>query len=193
MVEFLAVPLLACLLLTAIHVYLGLHVLARGVIFVDLALAQVAALGVTIAFLAGHPIQSEAAYWYALVFTLGGAGLFAVSRTRRTPVPQESIIGIVYAVSAAAAVLVVDRAPQGSEHVKQMLVGNILTVSGTDVARLAVLYAAIGVMHVILAKPLLDISLDPDGAAARGRRLPLWDFVFYASFGLVVPRSVRVA
>jgi len=103
MVEFLWAPFVACLLLTAIHVYLGLHVLARGVIFVDLALAQVAALGVTIAFLAGHAIQSGAAYWYALVFTLGGAALFAVSRTRRTPVPQEAIIGIVYAVSAAAA------------------------------------------------------------------------------------------
>src|SRR5438128_2460626 len=114
MVEFLWVPLLACLVLTAIHVYLGLHVLARGVIFVDLALAQVAALGVTVAFLAGHPIQSEAAYWYALAFTLGGAALFAGSRARRAPVPQEAIIGIVYAVSAAAAMLVVDRAPQGT-------------------------------------------------------------------------------
>src|SRR3989442_1672690 len=111
MVEFLAVPLLACLLLTAIHVYLGLHVLARGVIFVDLALAQVAALGVTVAFLAGHPIQSEAAYWYALAFTLGGAALFAGSRARRAPVPQEAIIGIVYAVSAAAAVMLTRSAP----------------------------------------------------------------------------------
>ncbi len=100
MIEFLAVPFLACLVLTGIHVYLGLHVLARGVIFVDLALAQTAALGITVAFLAGHAIQSEAAYWYALAFTLSGAGLFAVSRTRRGPVPQEAIIGIVYAVSA---------------------------------------------------------------------------------------------
>src|SRR5215813_10633508 len=114
MVELLWAPLLACLVLTAIHVYLGLHVLARGVIFVDLALAQVAALGVTIAFLAGHPIQSEAAYWYALTFTLGGAVLFAVSRTRRAPVPQEAIIGIVYAAPAAAAGLVADRARQGA-------------------------------------------------------------------------------
>src|SRR5437762_13537111 len=129
MVEFLWAPFVACLVLTAIHVYLGLHVLARGVIFVDLALAQVAALGITVAFLAGHPIQSDAAYWYALAFTLGGAALFATSRTRRAPVPQEAIIGIVYAVSAAAAVLVVDQAPQGSEHIKQLLVGSILTVT----------------------------------------------------------------
>jgi len=192
MVEFLWAPFVACLVLTAIHVYLGLHVLARGVIFVDLALAQVAALGVTVAFLAGHQIQSEAAYWYALVFTLGGAALFAVSRTRRLPVPQEAIIGIVYAVSAAAAVLVVDRAPQGGEHIKQILIGSILTVTPTEVGTLALLYAPIGLLHWLIRRPLLDISFDPDGAGAQ-RAVRAWDFVFYASFGVVVTSSVRLA
>ena len=192
MIEVLWAPLLACLVLTAIHVYLGLHVLARGVIFVDLALAQVAALGITVAFLAGHPIQSDAAYWYALTFTLGGAALFATSRTRRAPVPQEAIIGIVYAVSAAAAVLVVDQAPQGSEHIKQLLVGNILTVTPAEVGTLALLYAPIAALHWLVRRPLLDISFDPDGAGAR-RAVPWWDFVFYASFGLVVTSSVRLA
>jgi zinc/manganese transport system permease protein len=189
--DLLAVPFLACLVLTAIHVYLGLHVLARGVIFVDLALAQVAALGVTLAFLAGHPIQSEAAYWYALAFTLGGAALFAISRTRRAPVPQEAIIGIVYAVSAAAAVLIVDQAPQGSEHIKQLLVGSILTVTPREVATLAVLYGAIGLLHWAIRRPLLAISFDAAGAA--GRAVRAWDFVFYASFGVVVTSSVRIA
>jgi zinc/manganese transport system permease protein len=192
MIEFLWAPFVACLVLTAIHVYLGLHVLARGVIFVDLALAQVAALGVTVAFLAGHEIQSEASYWYALVFTLGGAALFAVSRTRRTPVPQEAIIGIVYVVSAAAAVLVVDRAPQGGEHIRQILVGSILTVTPVEVGTLALLYAPIGVLHWLVRRPLLDISFDPDGAGA-GRAVRAWDFVFYASFGVVVTSSVRLA
>jgi zinc/manganese transport system permease protein len=192
MVEFLWAPFAACLILTAIHVYLGLHVLARGVIFVDLALAQVAALGVTVAFLAGHRIQSDAAYWYALVFTLGGAALFAVSRTRRLPVPQEAIIGIVYAVSAAAAVLVVDRAPQGGEHIKQILIGSILTVTPVEVGTLALLYAPIGLLHWLIRRPLLDISFDPDGAGAR-RAVRAWDFVFYASFGVVVTSSVRLA
>src|SRR3989454_8862660 len=123
MLELLWLPFLACLVLTGIHVYLGLHVLARGVIFVDLALAQVAALGITVAFLAGHPIQSDAAYWYALAFTLGGAALFAASRTRRAPVPHEAVIGIVYAVSPAAAGLLVGRAPPGGEPIKQLLGG----------------------------------------------------------------------
>jgi zinc/manganese transport system permease protein len=191
LLDILVVPFLACLVLTGIHAYLGLHVLARGVIFVDLALAQVAALGIAVAFLAGHPIQSDAAYWYALAFTLGGAALFAASRTRRAPVPQEAIIGIVYAVSAAAAVLVVDRAPQGSEHIKQLLVGSILTVTPREVTTLALLYGAIGLLHWAVRRPLLAISFEPEAAAARAVRW--WDFVFYASFGVVVTSSVRVA
>jgi zinc/manganese transport system permease protein len=162
------------------------------VIFVDLALAQVAALGITVAFLAGHPIQSDAAYWYALAFTVGGAVLLAWSRPRRTPVPQEAIIGIVYAVSAALTVLVVDRAPQGSEHIKQLLVGSILTVTPAEVGTLAALYAAIGFVHWLARRPLLEISLDPEGAG-RGRATGWWDVVFYVSFGVVVTSSVRTA
>jgi len=193
MLDLLWAPFLACLVLAGIHVYLGLHVLARGVIFVDLALAQVAALGITVAYLAGHSIQSDAAYWYALAFTVGGALVFAMTRTRRGPVPQEAIIGIVYAVAAAAAVLVVDRAPQGSEHIKQLLVGSILTVTPGEVATLAALYAAIGALHWAIRRPLLAISFDPNGAPVAPRTAPWWDFVFYASFGLVVTSSVRIA
>jgi len=193
MLDFLWLPFLACLVLTGIHVYLGLHVLARGVIFVDLALAQVAALGISVAFLAGHPIQSEAAYWYALAFTVAGAALFAASRAHRAPLPQEAVIGIVYAVSAAAAVLVVDRAPQGGEHIKTLLVGSILTVSGREVAELALLYGAIGALHAVIRRPLLEISLDPDAARARGLRLRAWDLLFYVTFGIVVTSSVRLA
>jgi zinc/manganese transport system permease protein len=193
MLDFLWLPFLACLILTGIHVYLGLHVLARGVIFVDLALAQVAALGISVAFLAGHPIQSDAAYWYALAFTVAGAALFAASRAHRAPLPQEAVIGIVYAVSAAAAVLVVDRAPQGGEHIKTLLVGSILTVSGREVAQLALLYGVIGALHAAIHRPLLEISLDPDAARAHGRRLRAWDLLFYVTFGIVVTSSVRLA
>jgi zinc/manganese transport system permease protein len=193
MLDFLWLPFLACLVLTAIHVYLGLHVLARGIIFVDLALAQVAALGISVAFLAGHPIQSDAAYWYALAFTVGGAALFAASRVHRAPIPQEAVIGIVYAVSAAAAVLVVDRAPQGGEHIKTLLVGGILTVTGREVAQLALLYAVVGALHLAVRRPLLEISFDPEAALAHGRRLRGWDFVFYITFGIVVTSSVRIA
>jgi zinc/manganese transport system permease protein len=192
-IEFLWVPFLACLVLTGIHVYLGLHVLARGIIFVDLALAQVAALGITVALLAGHPIQSEAAYWYALAFTLAGSLLFAISRTHRSPIPQEAIIGIVYAVSAAIAILVVDRAPQGSEHIKQLLVGSILTVTLREIGTLALLYATIGALHWAIRRPLLEISFDSQAAVSKGRWVRWWDFVFYASFGFVVTSSVQIA
>jgi zinc/manganese transport system permease protein len=193
MIEFLWVPFLACLVLTGIHVYLGLHVLARGIIFVDLALAQVAALGITVALLAGHPIQSAAAYWYALAFTFAGSFLFAISRTHRSPIPQEAIIGIVYAVSAAAAVLVVDRAPQGSEYIKQLLVGSILTVTLKEVETLALLYGIVGAVHWAIRRPLLEISFDPQAVLGKRRWIRLWDFLFYASFGLVVTSSVQIA
>jgi zinc/manganese transport system permease protein len=192
-IEFLYVPFLACLVLTGIHVYLGLHVLARGIIFVDLALAQVAALGITVALLAGHPIQSGAAYWYALAFTMVGSFLFAMSRTRRAPIPQEAIIGIVYAVSAAVAVLVVDRAPQGSEYIKQLLVGSILTVTPREIGTLALLYGIVGILHWAIRQPLLEISFDPVAALNKGRWIRWWDFLFYASFGLVVTSSVQIA
>ena len=191
MIELLALPFLACLVLTGIHAYLGLHVLARGVIFVDLALAQVAALGLTVALLAGHPPTSPAAYWYALTFAVAGGLIFAVTRVRRAPIPQEAIIGIVYAVSTALTVLVVDRAPQGAEHIKQLLVGSILTVGADDVKALAGLYAAVGVVHWLARRPLLAISLAPaDGADGR---VAAWDALFYASFALVVTSSVRLA
>jgi zinc/manganese transport system permease protein len=193
MIEFLWWPLLACLVLTGIHVYLGLHVLARGIIFVDLALAQVAALGITVAFLVGHPIQSPAAYWYALAFTAGGAALFAVSRVHRAPIPQEAIIGIVYVVSAATAVLVVDRAPQGGEHIKQLLVGSILTVTPAEVTGLAALYGVIGALHLLIRRPLLEISFDLAVATEKERRVRWWDFCFYVTFGVVVTSSVRIA
>ena len=191
MIDLLLLPFVACLVLTGIHAYLGLHVLARGVIFVDLALAQIAALGLTVALLAGHAPASAAAYWYALAFAVGGGLLFAVTRVRRPPIPQEAIIGIVYAVSAALTVLVVDRAPQGAERIKQLLVGSILTVTGGDVAGLAMLYAAVGLVHALVRRPLLAISFAP--AETSGLRVVAWDALFYASFALVVTSSVRLA
>ena len=193
MLDLLLLPFLACLVLAGIHAYLGLHVLARGVIFVDLALAQVAALGMTVALLAGHAPDSDAAYAWALVFTVIGAAVFAL--TRRSPgddagatVPQEAIIGIVYAVAAALTVLVLDRVAQGGEQIKQLLVGSILGVTRSDVLRLAVLYAVVGAIHWLCRRPLLALSFGGEVRGARG-----WDFLFYLTFGLVVTSSVRIA
>ncbi|HEX6776015.1 MAG TPA: metal ABC transporter permease, partial [Methylomirabilota bacterium] len=137
--------------------------------------------------------QSDAAYWYALAFAVGGATLFSLTRVRHARIPQEATIGIVYVVAAALTVLVVDRAPQGAEHIKQLLVGSLLTVTPGELARLAALYAVIAVGHGLVRRPLLEISFDPEIAAARGRAIRWWDFAFYVTFGVVVTSSVRMA
>lgn len=187
---FLLVPFVAGLILTGIHAYLGVHVVERGVIFVDLSLAQIAALGTTMAYLAGHELHDPVTYFWSLGFTIAGAGIFALTRMHhsKSRIPQEAIIGIVYAVSAAAAILAMSKAPEGTEHLKDMLVGNILTIGWPTVAKTAVLYAAVGLFHYIFRKRFLDIS--------RGVEIPhvrLWDFLFYASFGFVVTSSVAIA
>jgi zinc/manganese transport system permease protein len=186
-------PFLMCLVLTGIHAYLGIHVIAREIVFVDIALAQIAALGAAAALLLDLPLESSVAYTAGLGATLLGAAVLALTRSRERRVSQEAIIGVVYAVSASAAVLLVDRAPHGAEHLRQMLVGSILAVTPADLVRIAVLYALVGAFHWACRRPFFLISTDPDAAFRAGWRVRLWDFLFYASFGVVVTSSVRVA
>ena len=185
-------PFLMCLVLTGIHAYLGVHVLAREVVFVDIALAQIAALGATAAFLVGYDLHTWQSYASGLAATLLGALVLALTRTRHRHVSQEAIIGVVYAVSSAGAVLLADRAPHGADHVRTMLVGSLLSVSAAEVAKIAGLYALVGLLHWLCRRPFFLISTDPDAAFHQGWRVRLWDFVFYASFGVVVTSSVRV-
>ena len=192
MVELLLWPLLAGVVLTGIHAYFGLHVLARGILFVDLSLAQVAALGIAIAILAGHTVDSAAAYWYALSFAVSAAFLFALTRRFENAIAQEVVIGIVYAVCAALAVIVLDRAPQGSEHIKQILIGSILSVGPEQVTHLAALYVGVGTVHWLLRRPLIAASFSP-GHQSGWEAGFLWDVVFYGSFAVVVTSSVRIA
>ncbi len=193
MLELLLVPFAACLVLTGIHCYLGIHVVSRGVIFVDLALAQVAALGSTVALLLGYELSSPEAYWMSLSFTFLGAAVFALGRTRDKSVPQEAIIGIVYAVSSALAILVLDRAPHGEEAIKAMLVGSILFATWPQVGNIAVMYLAVGALHFLLRRRFLLISMNPELARQEGLWIRFWDFVFYITFGLIVTSSVRIA
>jgi zinc/manganese transport system permease protein len=190
---FLVAPFLASLILTGIHAYLGVHVVERGVIFVDLALAQIAALGATIAILIGMNPHSGAAYWLSLAFTFVGAAVFAFARTRRGHIPQEAFIGIAYAVASATAILAMSKATGETEHLKDMLVGNILAVSYHDVTKTAVLYGVIGLFHYFFRKQFLLISTHPEEAEAKGLKIRFWDFLFYASFGFVVTSSVAIA
>jgi zinc/manganese transport system permease protein len=186
-------PTLACIVLTGIHVYFGQHVIRRGIIFVDLSLAQVAAFGSTIAFLFGLDLHSGTAYWFSLAFALLGALIFALTRRRSNDVPQEAIIGIVYAVATAASVLAVARQPEGAEHIKALLVGSVLTVSPFDVIKTAVIYAVIGALHWSWRRPLWRLTTDPNGARRDGLPILLWDFLFYGTFALVVTSSVQIA
>jgi zinc/manganese transport system permease protein len=185
-------PFLMCLVLTGIHAYLGIHVIAREVVFVDIALAQIAALGATAAFLVGFDPEAPGSYWFGLTATILGALVLALTRSRTRHVSQEAVIGVVYAVSSAAAVLLADRSPHGAEHLRTMLVGSILAVRGPDVVKVAALYAAVGLFHWCCRRPFFLISMDPGTAYREGWRVRLWDFLFYASFGVVVASSVRV-
>jgi zinc/manganese transport system permease protein len=193
--QFLAAPFVASLIIAGIHAYLGVHVVERGVIFVDLSLAQIAALGSAIALLL--PIDADPhgalVYWISVGSTLVGAAIFSTIRGRRARIPQEAIIGIAYAVASAGTILAMSKATAESEHLKDMLVGNILAVSWPEVGITAALYTVIGIFHWVFRKKFLEISMNHDRAETNVRQVRLWDFLFYASFGFVVTRSVSIA
>ena len=238
-VGLLAAPFVGCLLISALHCYMGLHVVRRGIIFVDLALAQLAALGATLALLlvplffgetlhehhqeraeyqqtqpgtspleamVGHQAHKEepaagargwmierTPYALSLFFTFVGAAILSLGRFRDERVPHEAIIGIIFVVSAALAVLVLSRAPRGHEQVESMLVGNILFVGWNDVLITFLLYLPLAVVHLLVRKPLSRISADVKAAESAGMAVRAWDFLFYATFGLMVTQSVKMA
>jgi len=222
MLQILVAPFAACVVLAALHCYMGLHILRRGVIFVDLALAQMAALGATVAVVlapvmlprehgeaAGpasavveaadpwleepsDPATEALTYGFSLLFAFAGAGLIAVGRLKDNRVPHEAFIGIVYVVSAALAMLALNKAPHGSEKMEAMLLGSILFVGWREVGRTAALYAVIAVLHVVWGRRFLSITESPVGAEAQGLKVRLWDFLFYVTFGLMVTQSVKI-
>ncbi|MEI7527563.1 MAG: metal ABC transporter permease [Elusimicrobiota bacterium] len=192
--HFAWMALLLCLVLSGIYTYLGYHVVRRGVIFVDLSLAQVAALGSSVGVLLGwgeqFPVQN---YLMSLSFTLLGALLFVVFRSRRQKVPIEALIGITYAGAIALSLIVLEKSATGTEEIKEMLTGALLTVSPKELLFIAVLAAGIGLVHWLARRPLLLVTEDPQAARDKGMKLWWWDFTFYATFGLIVTSSVRVA
>jgi len=190
---FFRTAVLVILVLAGIHAYMGFHIVRRGVLFVDLALAQMAALGTAIALVLGLEHEGPMAYVLALTMTLVGAAVFAWLRGRSRNIPLEAFIGIVFATAQATVFLVLEKSPSGPEHLKETLVGSLFTVDPKQVGRVALLYAIIAVVHVLLRKPFFDITNDPAAARARGRHLFWWDLLFYATFGLMVTSSVPIA
>jgi zinc/manganese transport system permease protein len=184
-----------CLVLTGIHGYLGIHVLERKVIFVDLAMAQIAALGATFALVLGYEEGRDplVIYLFSLGFTLAGAAVFSITRMRAERIPQEALIGIVYASASAIAILILAKSTTAGEQIKGMLVGNILLVRWPDVLKTAAIYLAIGVFHWGFRAKFFGITLRPEEAFKSGMRVRLWDFLFYATFGVVITSSVAIA
>lgn len=193
MLSFLLLPFAASVAFVLIHTYFGVHVLRRRIVFADLALAQLSALGATIAFANGYATTSVAGFTYAFLFTALGAALLTLTRTLARVVSQEAFVGILYVVATAATVLVIDRSPQGAEHVKQMLIGSILLVDVADVMKFAGIYAAIGALHWLFRRPLLALSNADGHSPHRATVVWAWDFLFYVSFGIVVTSSVSSA
>jgi len=195
LLQLMVAPFVASMVLVAMLAYLGVHIIARGVIFVDLALAQMAALGTTFGLLFHVSSDSPLSYGFALGFTTLGALVFAITRERQEDrrVPQEAIIGIVYIVATASAMLIADRTPAGGEAIKDVLVGSLLWVTWPDIARIALVYAAVGVVQLLLRERFLTISLREAEAEGRGWNIRWWDFVFYLLFGLVITLAVPLA
>lgn len=193
MFEVMFWPIVACVLLPWLLVYLGLHVVQRGIIFIDIAMAQMASLGICVAVLFHLDLQSWTTFAIALGFTLIGGAIFSVTGKRTSQIPQEAVIGISYVVAAAAAVLLLSRAAEGDEEIKNMLVGNILLVTPLEVWKCFGLFLAVGIFHFILRRNFLLVSFERDRAHQQGLRVRWWDFLFYAAFGLVVTSFVRIA
>jgi zinc/manganese transport system permease protein len=186
-------PIAACVLLPWLLVYLGLHVVQRGIIFIDIAMAQMASLGICVAVLVGYEPESGTAYGLGLGVTLMGAAIFSLTGKRETRVPEEAIIGIAYVVAAAAAILLLSRSAHGNEEIRNMLVGDITVVSATEVWKCFAVFAVVGAIHLALRKQFALVSFHRDEAYARGWNVRWWDFLFYATFGIVVTIFVRVA
>jgi len=191
--SFLALPFTAAVLFVLIHAWFGVHVLRRNVIFADLALAQLSALGATVAFALGYPPASAAGFAYALLFTAVGAALLTASRSFVRYVSQEASVGILYVAATAVTVLAVDRAPQGAEHVKAILIGSILTVGPDDVVKFVLLYGAIGLLHYLARRPLGALAAEAPPAGRGAFAVAAWDFFFFLTFGVVVTSSVTTA
>ena len=189
MIDLIVPPIVAALVILSIHAYLGLHVIARQVIFIDLAFAQIAALGTTVALLMGIEHGTTSSLLFSIAFTLIGALIFSFTRMEKSAVPQEAIIGISYVIASATVILLSGFTAEGAEHLRETLTGTLIWVDWPTITEMAGVYAVVGVFHYVLRRQFLTVTFNPDSAA----RTRLWDFLFYVSFGVVISFSVEIA
>jgi len=181
---------IVCVLMVITHTYLGLHVLARGIIFIDLALAQVAALGVSVAFLLGKESHGWESQLFAFIATLIFAFAFAKLRNIRDKIAREVTIGIVYVVATALSIVILSRSNQGMEELKSLFNGNILWTSWQEIAVIAVLYSLVITLHAVYRRKFLQLSFAEDEKSTPSF---IWEFLFFASFAVVITLAVNVA
>jgi len=193
-IQGVGLPFLACLAMTGILSYLGIHVLKREVIFIDIALAQAAAVGAIVAHLAFEAHGDSAlAYACAFGFVLLMAAFYSLVRSGIVQIPLEAIIGVSYAIAAAAALFLLGVAPGGHVHVHEMLAGSILWTAWSDILLCVLVFSVAGLCFYFLRKPVDRISDDYAGGLRGGMRVVLWDLLFYALLGIVITLAVRIA
>ena len=192
MLSFMAAPFAACLVLVGLHAYFGIHVIERRILFVDLAVAQFAALGAVVGFAFGQHPGEPGSTLFSLGFATLSAVLFALTRVRIEKLPQEAIIGITFVFASATTILVADRAPEGAEHIKETLAGSLLWVTWPAVLKVLVIYIGVGLFHWLLRHRFMLISTNSEEAFRRRWWVRWWDFLFYLSFGVMITFSVEI-
>ena len=182
--QFLIYPFFGCVILILIHAYFGVHILERGVIFLDLSLAQFIAVGIALSFFVGDNPSSR--YLYAGAFAVIGASILSFSKKIACFVNIEAFIGVLYVFSLAVSILFLDRTPHGLEEFKSILNGNILWMTREDLLKACLLYAGIGCFHLLFWKKFIALSYG-------GGKGFLWEFLFFLSFALVLVSSIQIA
>ena len=200
-IGFILPPFIGCLFIVLINVYFGIHVIKREIIFIDIALASIAALGSVVGMVLFHSTHAEHSheshgilpYLFSLGFISIASYAFTMLKHRKISIPLEAIIGIAYAVATTLTVIILDKGAGGDVHVHDMLIGSVLWISWSQVIRIGTIVILVGTFHFIFRKKFLRLTECFQDAYREMKRPKSWDFLFYFSFGIVVVEAVNIA